>query len=228
MDIMPLDRRKAADIVHEKMRGLILSKEWAAGLRIPPESALCALFGVSRVTVREATHRLVGQGLLAVRQGDGTYVAEITPASLMRDILPLMTADGADLRQALEFRALLEVESARLAARNGRAEELALLHDVLIEERKSGHTVEENALLDQLFHETIGKAAGNPLIEACMTLVNDIIARGMDDVVGRMITEDTLMYHWLILAAIEQHREQDAANAMKTHMERMLKAVLEE
>lgn len=226
MNITPLDRRKAADIVHERMRDMIMTAQWKTGDRIPPESALCELFGVSRVTIREATHRLVGQGLLSVRQGDGTYVEQITPASILRDVLPLMLPDGANLKQALEFRMLLEVECTRLAAREAQPDELKLLHEVLAEERKSGHTVEENALLDQLYHETIAKAANNPLLEACMTLVNDILARVMEDIVGRMITEDTLMYHWLILTAIEQRREQDAAAAMKTHMERMLKNVL--
>ena len=181
---------------------------------------------MSRVTIREATHRLVGQGLLSVRQGDGTYVEEVPPSSLMRQLLPLMVPTMDNIGQALEFRALLEIEAARLAALRAGPEEIQLLHDVLTEQRKSGHTVEENALLDQLYHETIAKASGNPLIESNIVLVNDILSRGTTDIVGRMITEDTLMYHWLILTAIEQHREQDAATAMRTHMERMMRSVL--
>lgn len=226
MNIVPLDRRKAADIVHDRMRDMILTKQWKTGERIPSEAVLCELFGVSRVTVREATHRLTGQGLLTVRQGDGTYVEEVSPATIMRSILPLMVPDVARMEQALEFRALLEVEATRLASEHAGEEEIALLHEVLAEERKGGHTVEENALLDQLFHETIAKAADNPLIESCILLVNDILARNMEGIVGRMITEDTLMYHWLILTALEQRRAKDAANAMRTHMDRMIKSVL--
>jgi len=228
MDITPLNRRKAADIVHDRIREMILSGQWKVGERIPAEPALCTMFGVSRVTIREATHRLTGQGLLTVRQGDGTYVGEVTPASILRDMLPLLLADGTSIRQALEFRMLLEVECARLAARGATEEETRLLHDILAEERKSGHTAEENALLDQLFHETIAKAANNPLLETNLALINDILARGIENAFGRMMTEDTLMYHWLILTAIEQHRGQDAANAMKTHIERMIKSVLGE
>ncbi len=223
---MQLDRRKAADIVHNRMRDMILQGQWKRGARIPPETALCEMFGVSRVTVREATHRLAGQGIVSVRQGDGTYVADITPAALMQNILPFMVADGASIRQALEFRSLLEVEAARLAAHAANQEDAELLREILDEERKSGHTVEENALLDQLFHETIAKAADNPLIEANIILVNDILSRSMDEIIGRTNTEDVLMYHWLILDAIAQGREGDAVAAMKTHMERMLRSVV--
>jgi GntR family transcriptional repressor for pyruvate dehydrogenase complex len=218
MSIIPLDRRKAADIVHDKMRELILTEQWKKGERIPSEAALCALFGVSRVTIREAVHRLVGQGIVSIRQGDGTYVEEITPAALLKNVMPLMVANAASIRQTLDFRMLLEVEAARLAARRKGGAEIPFLQDVLEEQRRGGHTVSENALLDQLFHETVAKAADNPLIESNISLVYDIIARGMDDVVGRKSTEDALLYHWLILDAIAQGREEAAAAAMKTHM----------
>jgi GntR family transcriptional repressor for pyruvate dehydrogenase complex len=224
MAIIPLDRRKAADIVHDRMRDMILTKRWKAGTRIPSEAALCEMFGVSRVTVREATHRLAGQGILSVRQGDGTYVEELSPASMMRGILPLMVADAASMEQALSFRALLEIEAARLAALHHQPHHTELLRQVLEEERKGGHTFEENALLDQLFHETVAKAAGNPLIEACITLVNDIIARGSESAFGRMTAEDALLYHWMILDAIAQGRADAAAGAQRAHSERMLQS----
>ena len=58
----------------DTLRERITAGEWPVGTRIPPEPALAALLGVGRNTVREAVQSLVHAGLLARRQGSGTYV----------------------------------------------------------------------------------------------------------------------------------------------------------
>lgn len=44
--------------------------------RIPSERELSALFGVSRMTIRQALVEMIGEGSLYTRSGKGTYVAE--------------------------------------------------------------------------------------------------------------------------------------------------------
>jgi glucokinase len=45
------------------------------GDRLPSDAELCARFGVSRMTARQAVQLLATEGLLVRRRGDGTYVA---------------------------------------------------------------------------------------------------------------------------------------------------------
>lgn len=52
----------------------IKSKEWPAGMCIPSEKKLCELFGVSRMTVREALKDLENEGYITRKQGKGTFV----------------------------------------------------------------------------------------------------------------------------------------------------------
>ena len=47
----------------------------APGARLPTEHALCERFGVSRITVRHALATLDAEGLVARRQGAGSFVA---------------------------------------------------------------------------------------------------------------------------------------------------------
>ncbi len=56
----------------EKMKG----GEWPVGSQIPPEDELCRIYGVSKVTVREAIQALVREGYLKRRQGKGTFVID--------------------------------------------------------------------------------------------------------------------------------------------------------
>lgn len=79
-----------------------------SGARLPSEAALAARFGCSRQTIRAALKLLAERGMIATRQGSGSYpVSSPTPHS---DKIVLLTADQSeylhpalirDLRHAL-------------------------------------------------------------------------------------------------------------------------------
>jgi DNA-binding GntR family transcriptional regulator len=54
----------------------IESGEWPDGVPLPSEDALTEDYGVSRTTVRKAKDILAEAGLIEIRQGLGTYVAQ--------------------------------------------------------------------------------------------------------------------------------------------------------
>lgn len=60
----------------EQIRDLIIEGKWAPKEKIPNESQLCNLFGVSRTSLRSAIEKLCAIGLLEKRQGDGTYTID--------------------------------------------------------------------------------------------------------------------------------------------------------
>ncbi|HEY9521632.1 MAG TPA: GntR family transcriptional regulator [Thermopolyspora sp.] len=60
----------------DRLRERIKAEEWAPGERLPTEAELVAAYGVSRATVREAIKDLAGQGLVVVRRGLGTFMAQ--------------------------------------------------------------------------------------------------------------------------------------------------------
>jgi len=59
----------------KKLRARIIEGEFPAGARLPSETELSETYGVSRVTVRTAVQLLESQGIVTVRHGSGTYVA---------------------------------------------------------------------------------------------------------------------------------------------------------
>ena len=60
--------------VADDLRAQILGGDLAIGDGFPTESVLCARYGVSRFTVREALRTLQGEGLIQRRRGSGTVV----------------------------------------------------------------------------------------------------------------------------------------------------------
>jgi GntR family transcriptional regulator len=58
-----------------RLRELIEQGQVATGRSLPPERELAQRLGVSRQTVRRVVEELAREGLLAVRQGSGTFVS---------------------------------------------------------------------------------------------------------------------------------------------------------
>jgi GntR family transcriptional regulator len=77
----PSDRRRPEPLWHQceiAIRSLIERGDWAAGLQIPAEDRLCAMLGVSRITIRHALRNLEESGLLRREHGRGTFVRSAT------------------------------------------------------------------------------------------------------------------------------------------------------
>jgi GntR family transcriptional regulator len=90
MSSRTLDRARPEPLYHQLevlLRERILSGEWARGEQIPTEERLVALYGVSRVTVRQAVRNLVQAGYLERGQGRGTFVREPTLVAGERGLL---------------------------------------------------------------------------------------------------------------------------------------------
>jgi GntR family transcriptional regulator len=69
MAAAPLHRK-----IFTSIQKKIYSGEWSEGALMPTEAELCALFSVSRITVRRALDELVRLGLVEKFQGRGTFV----------------------------------------------------------------------------------------------------------------------------------------------------------
>src|SRR5919198_624715 len=123
MSVLPqVGRPKLGEQVARVLEERILSGEWSPGAAIPPEQQLALQLGVSRTVVRDAVKTLSARGLLLVRQGIGTTVAEPTDGAYSDAIFLLLLRSGTTVREVLEARELIEIAVAGMAAQR-RADE---------------------------------------------------------------------------------------------------------
>jgi GntR family transcriptional regulator len=96
-----LDRTSPMPLYHqlkERLVERIASGAWPPESRLPSERELCELFGISRITVRQALDQLVAEGRLVRSHGRGTFVALLP---LKKQLLALVgfTEDMVSRRQ---------------------------------------------------------------------------------------------------------------------------------
>ena len=157
--------RQIAELIEEK----IARGEYQIGDRLPPEPMLTEYFGVSRNTVREAIQSLTNSGLLATRQGDGTYV--IARERLQVDFFRIM--DSSEQHNVLEVRDLLEKHIAVSAIRNATDSDLERIAQKLELRRQVTGSIREAGQADLAFHMAIAEATHNDIILSIYRYVSE-------------------------------------------------------
>lgn len=95
--ILQVDPTEAAPLwrqIEDGVRRLVATGGLAAGAQMPSVRDLARELGVNPNTVVRAYQRLVEAGVLTVRRGDGTYVAETPPGFSRAERLGLL-CEGA-------------------------------------------------------------------------------------------------------------------------------------
>ncbi len=218
MAIRPVSRTKVSEQVLEQLKAQIIRGEWPTGSKIPSEVALTKMFGVSRVSIREAIHRLVGMGVLCIRRGEGTFVNEILAQDYFRTLLPILMVDPPSLDHMLEFRAMIEIGSTGLAAERATADDLARLRAALASMRRLHGDRKRFAAEDLNFHTALALATHNEVVVKVTAVLHDMLRAAMEEIVRITGFEGGLHYHKQILEAIERRDATAAAGIMREHI----------
>lgn len=122
--------------VFEQLAARILDERLGPGTPLPTERQLAETLGVNRGAVREAMSRLAQAGLVEIRQGDGTKVADYTRRGGLGLLgRMLFRADGQvnlhAARSVVEMRSAIAPDAARWCALRRSDEVLARLESAM-------------------------------------------------------------------------------------------------
>lgn len=217
---------RISDAIAASLEKRILEGSLKAGDRLPPERELAVDLGVSRPSLREAIQKLASKGMLQSRQGGGTYVTDRLDAAFYEPWEQMLTSHPNLREDLLEFRRMIEGQTAEWAAERCTAADLERLtqaYDALQAGFASGNPA-QRAEADIAFHQVIAEAAHNALLghltATMLRLMGDNIRlnlRELDDVSGA----DALLVrqHKNLYEAIRDHRPAAARAAAETHID---------
>jgi DNA-binding GntR family transcriptional regulator len=199
----PQQTRSAAGHAYDQLVEMLLSRRLEPD-DVVQERRLAAELGVSRTPLREAMHRLEGEGLLA-RRSDGALV------------VPRL--DIEETLEVLSVRRLLEVEAAGAAAGKLPATVIDRLRRRVTALAASGDPGSpERLLLDLDLHRAIGEACGNRCLAR---MIADLRRRTQLFATRRTPErlEPICAEHLSILAALEAGDADAARQAMAEHID---------
>jgi DNA-binding FadR family transcriptional regulator len=214
-----LYRQIAGQIVELIDRG-----EFSAGSRLPPERELAVLLGVSRTSVREAIIALEIAGRVEVRVGTGIFVKG-TRKALHSSAAPVGDG-GAGPFELLAARAIIEGETAALAARNARKSDIAALRETIVRMRDNADNSIERDAADREFHVRIADATGNGALGYAVAGLwdqrrGDLWARIEAHFHTAALRTRTLADHEAIVDALDARNADAARAAMHRHLRRV-------
>jgi DNA-binding GntR family transcriptional regulator len=184
--LSPITNSTRREVAVASIRRALLSGELVPGQRIK-ETAMAAMLGISRPTVREAMNQLISEGSLVQEPYKGVRVAQPSAQDLL---------DVAEIRASLETLAALRV------ARAGEGPAIAALREALrrhLDALQADDPVTASRTHLDL-HRTVWEASGNPMLKKIWPLVESQIlgAIRLDQATRHAPARDAVLHQRLI------------------------------
>lgn len=234
MSYQPVRQPRLADVITERLEGLILEGSLKPGQRLPPERELAERFGVSRPSVREAIQKLAARGLLASRQGGGTFITEALHNGYGDPLLDMLSRHSEFHLDLLEFRDAMESLSAYYAALRSTPTDRAMLLERFeeLEACFAKRDPASEAKADAAFHLAIAEAAHNVMLLHTIRGIFHQLERSIVDNLGHLLDkpdarQQLMAQHRALLDAILEGRAEDARTRSHEHLVYVEEGLLE-
>jgi GntR family transcriptional repressor for pyruvate dehydrogenase complex len=217
----PLPRATLSEQVAKQLAARITAGDWQPGEKLPSEAELCKAFHVGRSSLREALTSLAFIGLIRVRAGGGSYVADqpsayFTSAWLNSGLL----SNKKELGEFVEARMILESELAGLCAERITGAELDEMEVLIVRMKDALHDSDEFSKLDLSFHLMMGLAAKNEILNNILSSVRE---QTMELITKSLLLEEgmenALRGHVKIMEAFRQRNASKAREMMRNHLQ---------
>ena len=236
--LKPVRTDSLKEVCIKRFEEMILSGAFSVGERLPPERDLAKRLGVSRPVVHEAIVDLSTKGLVSMTPRIGTVVNDFRrqgSIALLTSLLEYHNGklDPKLLEGMLNMRLLVEMENARLAAKNRTAEQLEEFDDLIQREAQADHAdIETITQLDFEFHLLITIATDNLLYPLLINSFKPVYTNLTSQFFKDMSVVDVVFdFHRQLVEAIREQKEKKAAEIMwkmLKHGEDRLKEIVAE
>jgi DNA-binding GntR family transcriptional regulator len=190
--------------VYEALVELVVGGRLGPGEHLV-ETELARQLGVSRQPVREALHRLEAEGWVDLRPNQGAFVHVPT---------------DQEVDELLDVRELLEVETARLAARSARTAAVARLRVIWQKGEGAAGSGDAERIVNanNEFHAELARLAGNAVLADLAGIVSRRV-RWYYRQVAPLRGQESWAEHRELIDALEAGDQELAAEIARQHTE---------
>jgi len=229
MKFEPVKRKRIYEDIVNQILEQINKGMLNPGDKLPAEREMASLMNTSRNSVSEAYRTLELIGFVDIRPGGGAFVEEIDFQNFFKPFSDMISEDEMLILDTLNARDLIEVETAKLAAKNASDEELEKLKSIIKKAKDSIEKGNQSLVYDDEFHIIIAQASHNSIFSMIMHLIRDSLSASAEatlKIEGQ--PAKTVNDHEKILNAIISGDPVKAGNAMKKHLDKAKKNIIEQ
>ena len=214
-----IERSKLRDVVLSRLRKYIVDESLQPGDRLPTETELATRFGVSRLSLREATKSLELLGIVQAKPGRGLTIGHVNmdrvteylgfhPA--LQNVAPDVLIDT---RLVIETGVLTHV-----AQRMSRDPAIYEKLDGINRELRQARTVQRWVESDMAFHRELISASGLfPLM--AFSDVLDVFFQRFRESIKKAEWAKGIDGHQFIIDALRQGRVEESEACLRVHIE---------
>ena len=214
--IESIDRTKLSDVVADRLKAYIFEQDLKPGDRLPTETQLAASFGVSRLSLREATKSLGFLGILEAKPGRGLTVGRVNMNRITECLGFHPALQDADPQVLIDTRVIIELGVLPHVARR-------MSSDPAIHERLNGinrelreaRTLQRWVELDIEFHKTLIEASGLMAFADVLS----VFFRRFRESVKRAEWSTGVVSHQAIIDELQAGHVAQAETLLRAHIE---------
>ncbi len=207
----------------EALKKMIIDEHiYNFGEKLPNENELSQKLGISRTTLREAIRTLISNGVLEVKRGKGTYVAEQINQYTDNIEVNEFLKKKVTLRDLYETRMIFEPEAAALACKRATDEEIKeilRLGEICQAELKKEPCGKKRIESESAFHGAILKASHNEFLGQFLPILTNTIQKTIElNFNLEIIAEEAYKDHIMIMKFLEMRDVVGVKSAVTIHL----------
>lgn len=217
--VSTIERSRLRDVVATRLKAFIIDGNLKSGDRLPTETELARTFGVSRLSLREATKSLEFLGIVEAKPGRGLIVGSVNMERVTEYLgfHPVLHDISPD--ELIDTRILVETGVLPHVAR--RMEQDASIHDnlnAINQKLRRARALSRWVELDIEFHRELICASGlSPLM--AFTDVLAVFFRRFRESVKRAEWSQGVESHQQIIDFLKSNRVHAAERELRSHIE---------
>jgi len=218
-----IKENRAYENIVNQVKNAIFRGDLKPGDKLPPEHELAKLFGVSRVTVREAIRALEQCGVVTVRQGSlgGTFIQEADIDKILEQIEDALMMKNISIQNVTETRVGVEKIILELIIPKIEEKDIKKLEENI---RKAEKYLREGKDKKRLFtnfdfHLYLSEKSQNPILILIHKLIVNMLISFFEDVKPSIFMANrTIETHRKLLEHFKKGNISEAVNLNTFHI----------